>query len=125
MKKVMKDVFLKLDVQYLEKLHEIYDLPFLLERMKTEKFGKLVANFHDKTEYVKHIRNLKQSLNHGLFLKNLHRIIKFKPKAWLKSYINMNTNLRRKAKNDFGRDFFKFMCNAVFGKTIENVRKQR
>ena len=71
----MKDVFLKLDVQYLEKLHEIYDLPFLLERMKIEKFGKLVANFHDKTEYVKHIRNLKQSLNHGLFLKNLHRII--------------------------------------------------
>ena len=125
MKKVMKDVFLKLDVQYLEKLHEIYDLPFLLERMKIEKFGKLVANFHDKTEYVKHIRNLKQSLNHGLFLKNLHRIIKFKLKAWLKSYINMNTNLRRKAKNDFGRDFFKFMCNAVFGRTIENVRKQR
>ena len=37
----------------------------------------------------------------------------------------MNTNLRRKAKNDFGRDFFKFMCNAVFGRTIENVRKQR
>ena len=48
----MKDVFLKLDVQYLEKL---------LERMKIEKFSKLVANFHDKTEYVKHIRNLKQA----------------------------------------------------------------
>ena len=121
----MKDVFLKLDVQYLEKLHEIHDLPFLLERMKIEKFSKLVANFHDKTEYVKHIRNLKQAWNHRLFLKNLHRIIKFKPKAWLKSYINMNTNLRGKAKNDFGRDFLKFMSNAVFGKTIGNVRKQR
>ena len=54
--------FLEVDVQYLEKLHEIYkDLPFLPERMKIKKVEKLVANLHDKTEYVIHIRNLKQS----------------------------------------------------------------
>ena len=59
--------FLEVDVHYLEKLHELHnDLPFLPERMKIEKVEKLVANLHDKTEYVIHIRNLKQALNHGL-----------------------------------------------------------
>ena len=52
--------FLEVDVQYLEKLYELHnDLPFLPERMKIEKVEKLVANLHDKTEYVIHIRNLK------------------------------------------------------------------
>ena len=55
--------FLEVDVQYLEKLHELHnDLPFLPERMKIEKIEKLVANLHDKTEYVLHIRNLKLGL---------------------------------------------------------------
>ena len=59
--------FLEVDVQYLEKLQELHnDLPFLPESMKIEKVEKLVANLHDKTEYVIHIRNLKQALNHRL-----------------------------------------------------------
>ena len=118
--------FLEVDVQYLEKLHELHnDLPFLPERMKIEKVEKLVANLHDKTEYVIHIRNLKQALNHGLILKKVHRVIKFNQKDWLKPYIAMNTELRQKAKNYFEKDFFKLMNNAVFGKTMENVRKHR
>ena len=47
------------------------------ERMKIEKMEKLVANLHDKTDYVIHIRDLKQPLNHGLVLKKVHRVIKF------------------------------------------------
>ena len=59
--------FFKLEVQYVEKLRELHnDLPFLPERMKIEKVEKLVANLHDKTLYVIQIRNLKQTLNHGL-----------------------------------------------------------
>ena len=86
--------FLEVDVQYLEKLHELYNyLPFLLERMKIEKVEKLVANLHDKTEYVAHIRKLKQVLNHGLVLKKVHTVITFSQNAWLKTYINMNTFL--------------------------------
>ena len=58
--------FLEVDVQYLKKLHELpNDLPLLPERMKIEKVKKLVAILHDKTEYVIHIRNLKQTLNYG------------------------------------------------------------
>ena len=58
--------------------------------MKIENVEKPVGNLYYKTENVIHIRNLKQALNHGLVLKKLHRIIKFKQKAWLKSYFNMN-----------------------------------
>ena len=57
----MKDSFFEAEAQYPEKVHELHnDLPFLLERMKIEKVEKLVANLHDKAEYIIHIRNLKK-----------------------------------------------------------------
>ena len=69
--------FLEVDVQYLEKLHKLHnDLPFLPERMKIEKVKKLVANLHDNFKYVIHIRNLKQTLNHGLVSKKVHKVVK-------------------------------------------------
>ena len=86
---------------------------------------KLLANLHDKKDYVVHIRNFKQALNHGLVLKKVHKFIKFNQKSWLKSYIDMNTQLRKNTKNDIAKDFFKLMNNAVFWKTMENVRKHR
>ena len=90
-------------------------MPFLPERMKIEKVEKLVANLHDKTEYVTHVRNLKQALNLG----KIHRVIKFNQNAWLKPYIDMKTDLRKKVKSDFETDFFKLMNHVVFGKTTE------
>ena len=66
--------------------------------MKIEKVEKLVADLHDKTEYVIHIRNLKQALNHGLVLKKVDRVIRFNQNAWLKPYTDINTDLRKKSK---------------------------
>ena len=66
---------------------------------------------------------MKQALNHGLKFKKVHRIIEFNQKAWLKSYIDMNTELRKLAEDDFEKDLFKLMNNAVFEKTKENIRK--
>ena len=83
--------------------------------MKIEEVENLVANLHDKTEYVMHIRNLKQALNHEVVLKKMHIIIKLlKQEAWLKSYIDMNTGLRKKAKNDHEKYIFKLMNHVVF-----------
>ena len=64
----------------------------------------LVCNTNDKWTYVIHIRALKQALNHGLKLKEVHREIQFNQKAWLKKYIEKNTKLRKKANNEFERN---------------------
>ena len=63
--------FFEVDIQYPKKLHQLHNgLPFLPERIKIEKVEKLVTNLHNKTEYVIHIRNLKQAVNNGLALEN-------------------------------------------------------
>ena len=80
-----------------------------------------------KKNYVIHIRALKQALNHGLIFKKVHRVIQFNQEAWLKPYIDMNTELRTEAKNDFEKDFFKLMNNAKKSQRIKLVTtdKQR
>ena len=118
-----KGYILEVDAEYPKNLHS--DLPFLPERMKINKCGKLVCNLYDKNNNGVHIRSLKQALDHGLILKKLNRVIQFNQKAWLKEYIDINTELRKQAKNDFEKDFFRLMNNSVFGKTMENVRKHR
>ena len=88
MKIVMQGIFLK----YPKKLFDSHkDLPFLPERKKLVKAEKLVCGIEGKEKYVIHIRALKQALNRGLILKEVHRVIKFNQEAWLKPYIDMNT----------------------------------
>ena len=93
--------------------------------MEINKCKKLVCNLYDKKKYVVQTKSLKQALNHGLRLKKIHRVTEFNQKAWLKPYIDMNTELRKLARNDFEKDLFKLMNNSVFGKTMENIRKHK
>ena len=120
----MKNIFLNFPINIL-KIYITLTMLYLLlpERMKAEQVEKVVANLHDNNEYVIHIRNSKQALHHGLLLKKVHRIIKFNYKARLNPYIYMNAWLRK--KSDSKKFFFKLINKAVFGKTMENVRKHR
>ena len=54
--------------------------------------------FYDEKNYVVHIKSLKQALNHGLILKKVHRVIQFNQEAWLKPYIDINMELKKKSE---------------------------
>ena len=84
--------------------------------------GKLVPNLMNKTRYIVHIKNLQLYLSLGLELKCVHRVIEFDQRTWMKDYILFNTSMRKNAKSCFEKDLFKLLNNAVFGKTMENVR---
>ena len=74
--------FLEVDIEDPKKLFDLHkDLPFLPEPRKIGKIEKFVCGIEDKEKYIIHINALKQVLNHGLRLKNVHRIISFKEKA--------------------------------------------
>ena len=106
-----------------EKQVDIYKLINGSKEPKDEKTKKLILNLNDKSQYVVHIRTLQFYLKHGLKLKKIHRAIKFEQKEILKPYIEFNTEKRKNARNDFEKDIFKLLNNAVFGKTIEDKRK--
>ena len=121
-----KGYILQVDVSYPRELHNSHnDLPFMCERMEINGVEKLVPSLRDKKNYIIHIQALNQVLQHRLRLDKIHRAIEFDQSPWLKTYIDFNTQLRTAAANDFRKDFFKLMNNSVFGKTMENIRKQR
>ena len=133
----------KCDLEYPEHLHDSHnDYPLAPERklvtqemlspyaselqrkleIGRDTMEKLVPNLEDKHDYVVDIRNLKFYLDHGLKVKKVSSVISFEQSTWLKPYIDFNTERRKEATDDFSKDLFKLLSNAVFGKTMENVR---
>lgn len=109
----------EVDLGYPQHLHDTHnDYPFCAENMYvpgTTNIKKLLLTLYDKKNYIIHYRMLKLALQHGLELQKVHRVMKFRQYPWLKPYIMLNTEMRTKATNDFEKNFFKLLCNAIFG----------
>ena len=111
---------LVVDIEYPKTLRMLHsDLHFLPDRMKVNKVKKLVCNLTDKENYSIDIFALKQALNHSLKLIRVHSAISFRQVSWLKPYIDLNTKLRKNAKNEFEKDFYELKINSIYGKTVQ------
>jgi hypothetical protein len=136
---------LKVDLKYPEELHDLHnDFPFAPEKMKISSeilspyckqlsedlnlgsvaVPQLVPNLNNKTNCILHHRNLKLYLALEMEVTRIRRVFVFQQSPWLKAYIDFNTERGKHAANDFEKDFHKLMNNSVFGKTMENLRKQ-
>ena len=103
---------------YQLKLADHYNIPI-------GNVKNLVADFFDKEKYVVHYKNLKLYLRLGLRLKKIHRVLEFNQSQWLKQYIEFNTQKRIEAEKNGDKDgkaLCKSMNNAVYGKTMKNLR---
>ena len=96
---------------------------FFNNKNENKKLEKLVPNLKDKMVYVLHIKNLNQPLKHGSKLKKVYQVIR--SEHWMKPYIMLINKLRTDAKNEFEKDFLKFLNNVVFGKTTKNIKNHK
>ena len=140
---INKGYIIECDLEYPEHLHDLHnDYPLAPEniivndsmlsewqlkqkqdlKIKSPPVSKLCPNLMNKSKYVLHSENLKYYISKGLILTNTYRVIEFEQKPFLKEYIDMNTELRKKASNDFEKDLYKLLNNSVFGKTMESIR---
>jgi len=123
-----KGCILEVDLEYPEELHNLHnEYPLAPERIKFGNVEKLIPNLNNKTKYIIHYKNLELYKSLGLKITKIHKGVIFNEEEWLKPYIELNTKKRQeaaKANNEFGKDFYKLMNNAVYGKTMENIEKR-
>ena len=86
--------------------------------------NKLLPNLMPKNNYVIHYKNLQYYLSQGQVFKKVHKILEFKQSAWMKPYIDFNTQKRKEATNEADKNLFKLLNNAVYEKTMKNIRKR-
>ena len=121
-----KGYLFEVNIEYPRELWDKHkDLPFLAELRVINKTRKLVTTCQDKKNYVVHISALQQTLNYGLILKEVHKVIKFDQCPWMSEYISLCVDKRKNAASINLKNFYKLMINAVYGKTMENVPKHR
>ena len=94
------------------------------ENYKESPVKKLCLTLYDKKDYIINYRYLKLVLSLGYELVSVNKVLQYNQSNFLKKYIDLNTNARIAAKNDFEKDFYKLLNNSVYGKTMENVRNR-
>lgn len=117
----------EVDLDYPDSLHNSHnDYPFCAQNMCPPggKHSKLLLTLHNKRNYVIHYKMLKMVLQHNLKLTKVHRVLQFHQHTFLKPYIELNTAMRTKATNEFEKNFYKLLSNAIYGKTMENLRSR-
>src|SRR6218665_1224359 len=90
---------LEVDLEYLKDLHDLHnDYPLAPESVKLEgsDVAKRIPNLNDKVKNVVHYETLKLCENFRLKIVKIHRGVIFEESAWLKKYIDLNTDLRTK-----------------------------
>ena len=97
----------------------------LIEGTPTTNVEKLVPHMMKREKYVVHEQTLYRYIQLGFKVTKVRRISSYTQVAWMKSYIEGNIARRARAKNKIEKDFYKLMCNSVFGKTMENIRNRR
>lgn len=120
--------FLEVDLLYPSHLHDKHnDLPFCPEMKPPEgnKLNKLLTTLSEKKRYVIHYRMLKLALLHGLILDKVHRVLRFRQEPWLKKFVDLCTNIRKGATNDFEIAFPKLCVNSTYGKSLERIRDRK
>ncbi|XP_039296247.1 uncharacterized protein LOC120355032 isoform X2 [Nilaparvata lugens] len=116
---------LEVDLEYpshLQSTHNCFPLAPLKETPPTGRYEKLITTFTNKEKYVIYSDNLKLYLELGMVLKKVHRGIKFEQSRWMKPFIDMNTQLRTVADNEFDRTLYKLINNSCYGRTLMNVK---
>ena len=96
----------------------------LVRRISNEISLALTPNLYNKTKYVLYLRNLQLYTQLGMKVLKIHRVLAFDQKAYLAPYILFNTEKRQNARSDFEKDLYKLLSNAVYGKTIEQLRSR-
>ena len=136
---------LEVDLSYPNKIHDDHnDFPLAPESMeikydmlskyqiqllelleiKHSNSKKLIPNLLCKNNYIVHYRNLKLYISLGMEITKIHKILTFRQSPWMQKYIQFNTEKRRICENEFERDFFKLLNNSIYGKSLQNQRKQ-
>ena len=110
MKIVMEHIFLK-EMFNILKSYIAFTIicPYYLKEQELQKVKRLLATLHDEKEYVLHMTNLKTSVNLGLLLKKVGRVIKFNQESWFKLCIVMNKEVGQNRKMNFKKYYLSYI----------------
>jgi hypothetical protein len=118
----------EVSVDYPESLHDLHNaFPFLPVKQcpPGEKIPKLLMTLESKNYYVCHLRVLRQALEHGLVLREVHQVLTFKQSFWLKSYVDVNNEVRTNSTDENTKQLMKLLNNSLFGRLCLDVTKQK